>query len=123
MPRPRPAGAIRRRRPEWGRLFRKEHQLMTSTFNDQVREGMDIFDADHEKVGTLAETAQGYLRVSSGFLGLGKEHYIPLSAIREVQGDRIHLNIRRDRLDELGSDPALMEPDGEFDGTQVERIA
>lgn len=96
---------------------------MAKGFNDQVREGMDIFDADNEKVGTLAETAQGYLRVSSGFLGLGKEHSIPLSAIREVRGDRIHLNITRDRLDELGSDPALMEPDGEFDGTQVERTA
>ena len=71
---------------------------MTSTFNAQVREGMDVFDADNEKVGTLAESAQGYLRVPSGFLGLGKEHYIPLSAVRDVRGEEIHLKVARDQL-------------------------
>jgi uncharacterized protein (TIGR02271 family) len=90
---------------------------MTSTFNAQVREGMDVFDADNEKVGTLAESAQGYLRVPSGFLGLGKEHYIPLSAVRDVRGEEIHLNIARDQLDELESDPGLMESDGGLEHT------
>ncbi len=94
---------------------------MTKGFTDQVREGMDVFDANDDKVGTLAESVGGYLRVPSGFLGLGKEHHVPLSAIREVHGDEIHLNVSKDRLDELESDAAQVETDGEFDGTQVER--
>jgi len=80
-------------------------------------------DADDEKVGTLAESVEGYMRVPSGILGMGKEHHIPLSAIREVDGDEIHLNVSKDRLDELGSDTVLTEADGGFDGTQVERTA
>lgn len=93
---------------------------MSKGFTDQVREGMDVFDANNDKVGTLAESVDGYMRVPSGFLGLGKEHYIPLTAIEEVDGDEIHLNVRKDRLDELDSD-APVETDGEFNGTQVER--
>src|SRR5919206_1983551 len=87
---------------------------MNKGFKDQVREGMDVFDADNEKVGSVAETAEGYLRVPTGFLGLGKEHYIPLSAIRSVDGEAIRLSATRDELDEL-------EADGEYDGTTVER--
>ena len=90
---------------------------MTNAVKDQVREGMDVFDADNEKVGTLAESAQGYLRVPSGFLGLGKEHYIPISAVREVRGQEIHLNIGRDQLDELESDPGLMQAEGGLERT------
>jgi hypothetical protein len=43
---------------------------MAKGFKDQVRDGMDVFDADNQKVGTVAETAEGYLRVSTGFLGI-----------------------------------------------------
>jgi uncharacterized protein (TIGR02271 family) len=59
--------------------------------------------------------------VPTGFLGMGKEHYIPLSAIRSVDGEAIHLNVASDRLDELEYAQAPMEPDGEYDGTAVER--
>jgi uncharacterized protein (TIGR02271 family) len=82
---------------------------------------MDVFDADNQKVGTVAETAEGYLRVPTGFLGMGKEHYIPLSAIRSVDGEAIHLSVASDRLDELENAQAPMEADGEYDGTAVER--
>jgi uncharacterized protein (TIGR02271 family) len=94
---------------------------MPKGFMDKVREGMDVFDAKNEKVGTLAETSDGYMRVTSGFLGLGKEYDVPLSAIRDVQADEIHLNVSKDRLDELESDAARAESDEEFDGTPVER--
>jgi uncharacterized protein (TIGR02271 family) len=96
---------------------------MTSGFADQVREGMDVFDAEDEKIGTLAESVDGYLRVPSGFLGMGKEHYVPFSAISEVHGDEIHLNVSKDRLDELDSHVTLIDDDNdrEFHGTEVER--
>src|SRR5919202_3785889 len=94
---------------------------MAKGFKDQVRDGMDVFDADDQKVGTVADTAEGYLRVPTGFLGLGKEQYIPFSAIRSVDGEAIHLSVAKDRLDELEYAQAPMEADGEYDGTTVER--
>jgi uncharacterized protein (TIGR02271 family) len=87
---------------------------MAKGFKDQVRDGMDVFDADDQKVGTVADTAEGYLRVPTGLLGLGKEHYIPFGAIRSVDGEAIHLSVAKDRLDEV-------EADSEYDGTPVER--
>ena len=94
---------------------------MAKGFNDQVRDGMDVFDANNQKVGTVAEAGEGYLRVPTGFLGMGKEQYIPLSAIGSVDGEAIHLNVTRDRLDELEYAGAPIEADGEYDGTTVER--
>lgn len=87
---------------------------MDKGFKDQVRDGMDVFDVDNQKVGTVADTAEGHLRVSTGFLGLGKEQYIPFSAIRSVDGEAIHLSVAKDRLNEF-------DTDGAYDGTPVER--
>src|SRR5919198_692312 len=87
---------------------------MAKGIKDQVRDGMDVFDADDQKVGTVTDTAEGYLRVPTGFLGLGKEHYIPFGAIRSVDGEAIHLSVAKERLDQF-------EADGEYDGTPVER--
>jgi hypothetical protein len=42
--------------------------------------------------------------VDTGFLGLGKDLYIPASAISDVTADRIYLNVDKDRLDDLGWD-------------------
>jgi uncharacterized protein (TIGR02271 family) len=87
---------------------------VNNAFSNQVREGMDVYDVDGEKIGTIAESADGHLRVPSGFLGMGTEHRIPFHAISEVRGNEVHLSVSKDELDELKSD-------AEFDGTQVER--
>jgi uncharacterized protein (TIGR02271 family) len=92
---------------------------MPTTFDDQIHEGMDVYDADDQKIGTVSEQAEGYLRVPTGFLGLGTEHYVPLSAIRDVKGQEIYLSVPKDRLEELAS--TSDEMDAEFDGTTVER--
>jgi uncharacterized protein (TIGR02271 family) len=91
---------------------------MPKTFMDQVHEGMDVYDADDQKLGKVSEQADGYLRVPTGFLGLGTEHHIPLSAIRDVKGQEIYLSVPKDRLGKLTSTSA--ETDGEYDGTTVE---
>ena len=49
---------------------------MATSYKDQVREGMDVFDSENQKIGTLSKTAEGYLHVPTGFLGLGTEHAI-----------------------------------------------
>jgi uncharacterized protein (TIGR02271 family) len=81
--------------------------------SEQLYVGMDVFDANDEKIGTVDEildaaaggasaSGGGYLRVLTGFLGLGREHHIPFNAIRSVEGERIYVNFVKDRLDELG---------------------
>ncbi len=83
-------------------------------YSDQVADGMDVYDTSGDKIGTVSEvydaaqsgatsgSGGGYLRVPTGFLGLGTEHHIPFSAIRSVEGDRINLGLSKDELDNLG---------------------
>jgi uncharacterized protein (TIGR02271 family) len=105
---------------------------VAKNFSNQVSDGMDVFDANDDKIGTVHEvydaagaekssSGGGYLRVPTGFLGLGTEHHIPFSTIHDVRDSHIHLNVAKDRLDEMGYDAAPMEADDHFDGTTIER--
>jgi hypothetical protein len=86
-----------------------------------VREDMDVYDVNGDKIGktnklyqptivsstpsTLAEpVGQPFVRIETGFLGLGKHFYIPATAIADVSGDRVTLNVDKDRFDEMGWD-------------------
>ncbi|MBV9577909.1 MAG: PRC and DUF2382 domain-containing protein [Chloroflexi bacterium] len=88
---------------------------MATNYADQVADGMDVYDVNGEKIGTVEDvydadesggrtsaSGGGYLRVPTGFLGLGREHHIPFGAIRSVEDDRITLSVPRDDLDSRG---------------------
>ena len=94
---------------------------MQEQYFSRITEGMDVYDPDGDKVGTVDEVYQpaavgstaaaaarpvglAYLKVDTGFLGLGKDLFIPASAITEVTGDRVILNVDKDRLDDRGWD-------------------
>jgi uncharacterized protein (TIGR02271 family) len=93
---------------------------------EQFVDGMDVYDANDEKIGTVDEvydTAQagadsasggGYLRVPTGFLGLGKEHHIPFRDVRRVEGNNIYLRVAKDELDSRGyaEAPAYADEEG-----------
>jgi hypothetical protein len=98
---------------------------MLERFSAMLREGMDVIDANSDKVGTVSEiyqpvavpsttsigdqpASQAYMKVSTGFLGLGKDLYIPASVISDVTDDRVFLNLDKDRFDNMGWD---REPD------------
>ena len=73
--------------------------------SDELRQGMDVFDVDGDKVGSVDEVAEGdagYMMVRSGILGLGSTWYIPFSAVREVRSDCIYLSADKDDADRLG---------------------
>jgi uncharacterized protein (TIGR02271 family) len=104
---------------------------MTTQFVDQVGDGMDVYDAADDKIGTvdavydtpesdLSASGGGYLRVPTGFLGMGTEHHIPFSAIRNVQDGNIYLNIARDHLNELGYGETPYAPDIEDEDGMTE---
>ena len=88
---------------------------MATNYANQVTDGMDVYDANGDKIGSVSEvydanqtggrtsaSGGGYLRVPTGFLGLGREHHIPFSAVRSVEGDRINLGVSKEDLDNLG---------------------
>jgi hypothetical protein len=95
---------------------------MQERFFTDLREDMDVCDRSGEKLGTIGtvyprvatgatmttEPAFGapsagdiYFKVDSGFLGLGKDLYIPASAILDVTGDRVLLDVDKDRVDTM----------------------
>ena len=104
---------------------------MVSKYANQVSDGMDVVDTNEEKIGTVQDvydtsgegssSGGGYLQIPTGFLGLGKEHHIPFSAITNVRDNQIYLNVAKDRLNELGYDAAPIEKEDTFDGDMVDR--
>jgi Uncharacterized protein conserved in bacteria (DUF2171) len=93
----------------------------------RITPGMDVCDVTGEKVGSIshiyhldestagtaptegtapestpARTGEEILEVKTGFLGLGKHWYIPISAVQEVLTDSIFLSKSRDAFKELG---------------------
>ena len=94
---------------------------MHERFFSSIREHMDVYDANGDKVGTVGKiyrpaavgstastyaepTGRPYLKVDTGFLGLGKDLYIPADAISDVSGDRVMLSTDKDHLDAMGWD-------------------
>ena len=77
-----------------------------------VADGMDVYDRDGERVGSIARVyrprpeVQGevFVEVETGFLGFGRSFYVPISHVREVDGERAHLDIAKDQLDQTGWD-------------------
>jgi uncharacterized protein (TIGR02271 family) len=91
---------------------------------------MDVIDVNDEKIGSVEEIYDaatpesrtgGYFRVPTGFLGLGETRHIPFTAIRDIRGDRIYLNVAKDRLDEHGYNEAPIELDEPVERTTTSR--
>ena len=86
----------------------------------RITPGMDVCDVTGEKVGSIshiyhldqgteatdeatpAHTGDEIIEVKTGFLGLGKHYYIPVSAVQEVLTDSIFLSKPREAFAELG---------------------
>jgi hypothetical protein len=94
---------------------------VSEQFVNQIHEGMHVEDADGDKIGTVlaiyqpvrvtstgfssAEPAgDAYLKVHVGLPLLGKNLYIPSSAIRDVTADRIILRLDESRVGDEGWD-------------------
>ena len=93
------------------------------SFND-ITEGLDVCDADGEKIGTVARvfhpapatTAMGVatayedvVEIKSGFLGLGSHYYVPSSGIQTLGEGCLVLNRSKDALEEWKNKPSYVE--------------
>ena len=94
-----------------------------------VRKGMDVYDINDDKMGKVGEifagatvgagtaatsgvsTSGNYLKVDTGFLGLGTDYYVPAEYVSEVIDDKVMLNITKDAAKSMGWDnkPASLE--------------
>lgn len=94
---------------------------MSDQHVNQIHAGMTVEDADGDKIGTVGAIYQpvrvtstglssaepagdAYLKVHAGLTWLGKNLYIPASAIRDVSGDRIILRIDESEVTNQGWD-------------------
>ena len=70
-----------------------------------IDKGFDVFDSTGDKVGTVKEVfGTSHFHTDAGLLGLGKDFYIPFSAIRELRGRELYLNTSKDQLGSMGWD-------------------
>jgi hypothetical protein len=102
--------------------------MQTWDFN-QIHPAMDVRDRGGEKIGTVDQVhynepatvggdggaarlpANGLIEVKTGFLGLGRRLYVPLSEVDDVLSDSVFLSRTRDDLD----DPAWQERPASLD--------
>ncbi|HLI50494.1 MAG TPA: YsnF/AvaK domain-containing protein [Thermomicrobiaceae bacterium] len=68
-----------------------------------IDHGWDVFDANGDKVGDVADVYAEYFVVSKGFI-FTSERYIPASAIEQVTEDRVYLNVTKDDIETRGWD-------------------
>ena len=68
-----------------------------------IRHGWDVYGADQEKVGDVAEVQPDYIIAHKGFF-FPKDLYIPVSAIARIEHDRVYLNVAKDAVDSQGWD-------------------
>ena len=94
-----------------------------------VRKGMDVYDINGDKMGSIGEIYAGatvgasttvgtgvsasgnYLKVDTGFLGLGKDYYVPAEYVSEVLDDKVIINTSKDTAKTMGWDekPSSLE--------------
>src|SRR5215204_5199244 len=61
-----------------------------------LQNGMDVYGADDEKLGSIHEVRDNYFVVEKGFF-FPKDYYIPMSAVQGIDQDsRVHLNVTKD---------------------------
>ena len=68
-----------------------------------IQPGWDVIGSDGSKVGDVAEVAPNYLLVTKGTIFV-KDIYIPTSAIESLDDGRVHLNVPKDGIEDLGWD-------------------
>jgi len=78
----------------------------------EIDHGWDVFGSDGEKVGDVADVQNNYITVSKGFI-FKTDMYIPVSAISNVEHDRVYLSTTKHEIERQGWDrlPDSNEPD------------
>lgn len=100
----------------------------TSDVAARIREGMDVYSSDDEKLGQVGEVNIGtttevssqttseersFFQVKSGMFGLGSDLWLPANLVGSVDDDRVLLAVTKDEAQQQGwgERPTTPEPD------------
>jgi hypothetical protein len=104
--------------------------MQESEFVSRIASGMDVCDANGDKIGTVARVHQtaavgagtgvtderptSIVEVKTGIFGLGKHLYVPASAVQDLTEGCLFLSASKDAIDGLGWDnrPAGLDDAG-----------
>jgi len=64
----------------------------------QVRTGIDVYGADGEKIGTVADASNNYFVIEKGYL-FTTDLFVPTSAVAAVLDDRVELNLTKEQIE------------------------
>ena len=82
-----------------------------------VRTGSDVYGANGETIGTVADVSRNYFVIERGF-GFKADLFVPISAVARVADERIELNLTTKQLEEgnfvwpIGGDSVSDRDDG-----------
>ena len=85
-------------------------------YTDRLVAGADVYGADNEKIGTVADVGQNYFLVQKGWLFI-KDLYLPTSTIAQADGDAVYLSLTKGEAEQMGRDQ-LPTTDDAWYGTQ-----
>ncbi|HET7770640.1 MAG TPA: hypothetical protein VFN74_17835 [Chloroflexota bacterium] len=84
---------------------------MESREHPRITPGLDVFDLEGHKVGTVAHlhdgasdapAVDGFFEMKTGFFGLGKHYYVPYRAVKDITTGGAFLKRSRSDFDALG---------------------
>ena len=87
-------------------MGRSEYDQMNTggyDYTDRLVAGTDVYGADNEKIGTVADVGQNYFLVQKGWLFI-KDLYLPTSAIAQADSDAVYLNLTKQQAEQMGRD-------------------
>lgn len=70
----------------------------------QFQNGDNVLGLNGDKIGSVSNVGPNYLHVSTGFLGLGQDLFIPFDAITRVDNHDIYLDVTKDEVNNRGWD-------------------
>jgi len=74
----------------------------------RIPEGTDVVGADGDKVGKVVAAEASYIVVEKGFF-FPTDYYVPTSAIKTFDGDKVYLTVTKDEALKQGWDQNLAE--------------
>src|SRR5438105_7206666 len=84
--------------------------------HSHIQSGHEVFGSDDQKIGSVHEVGPSYFEITTGFLGLGPQLFIPFDAVTNVDGDRVYLDVSKDEIDSRGWDQRPAETVGAGQG-------
>jgi hypothetical protein len=93
--------------------------ILEQRFLGRITPGMDVCDVGGSKLGSVTEIHRftelpnpeetsdmpdEYLEVKTGFFGMGKHFFVPMSMVQEVLSDSVYLGTSKEELETKGFD-------------------